>query len=333
MKWKPGQLDLSGMNVTKHSDVYDWMFVAQRDPLAAYNMMYPCGLRHVANTLSVYSTEFRSTVLFVTRMYAALSFYQKYYVVDSDLLKLARCTDPSKLGPIDAPLPLPCTVLWFINPVQMGDLTVSGVAVMDEGVEGGVNGGDEFSKRIDKGMNSFASVARIRFSTPNRLRSFMFFGAQERDGLRALGCHWWNLPFEQTYGESLRNTRSMHGAVMTDKDVDDGQAFIKAVVSYLAMTGKYEDVEWHSSSQKMRKKYMPVADKLDLVELSPTWLGKKSIRTLLDEDAEPTGMHQRPHWRSAHWKSQHYGPKNSLRKIIRIQAYMVGKENICEQRI
>ena len=336
MKIKPGQYVLDDFSLRKHKDFFDFLFVARKSikiafeewskPTMEYTMQCRVSSEIKAEMINVIANDALNSVRYLSFLNYSLNKYEKVYFVENDLWKIAKEISAEKLPLESIKLPMPCTVLYFKNPIRVNKQEISIVLIVDldraipEEIE-------TIAKRaIGKEMYNKHYVTGERKGNGRLICSF---GIEGNDFFKAPSLNWTDVFFEDgTVGSALdkAHENAMKIGMISEEDSLGQRNFYAQLMSYIAMTMAYEDVEWKVMPEKMRKKYCPnPKDKKEIDFMSGVWIGKKRPRVKYEN--HNTGKKLKSHWRSAHWKMQPYGINRSKRKMIWIDEYLTGKND------
>lgn len=336
MKYKPGQYISDEFNLKTHKDYYDYLFIVKKSiKLGLIHWTEPLiRLAQSQNNvilrnqmLKLSAEDGLNAVRYVTFLNYSLQEYEKVYFVDNDLWKTAKNIKPDNLQLEDIKLPMPCTVLYFKNPVRINNQEISIVMIVDVDK---INPDKIVSLAKDAiGKDVYeAKFDDSQFKLDNRIISC--FGFEGNNLFKGPALNWTDIFFRHGTVENaltISHNNAMKLGMLNENDSLAQKDFYSHLMSYIAMTMAYDDVEWKTISDKMRKKYCPNQKPQKEIDfLSGVWIGKKKPKTKY-EDCDSTGKKLKAHWRSAHWKMQPYGEKNSLRKLTWIDAYLTGKDN------
>lgn len=310
--------NLEKFRINDHRDFYDFLFAIKKCPATAMNLWFKNVKKELPETsFERYKyTELSKTYRHFIRLHYGLKKYEKIYNIDNQLWSILSKISPDNLQMTDIKLPMPITILYFQQPVYILKHQVSIVVINDSDI---LNN-DEFNKIALDCFGKLIKDRELEINFMSGYRTISCFGIEYIYPAVA----WTDLKTDMLVGDSLQLSYDK----ADDIPEEDNRAcmnFFRNLLSFLASTMAYQDVVWNAFPKSINKKYCEKVDKRDNIDiLSATWIGKKPDKAMSESNG--LGNKLRPHWRSAHWKMQPYGLKNSLRKMIWIEAYVTGKK-------
>lgn len=247
-------------------------------------------------------------------LYAGMTYFKRIFKVDRQLLELASHMDPDKLRMEDVRLPLPITILYLQEPIQVLDMSISIVMMADTGEEQMA-----MEPAICSAYSVMDTIAGIWGTSarrdPLKRRIHVGFGRQRNNNLMFPGNFYLNIPFRKGTIHEARKDLPVTG--MSKKDGEKMVQFFNTLVSYIALvSGGY--IKTRDKTTQPRKKWRKGASTTFKTK-EAYWAGEVPLVRMLQPPkttvSTKTGTVV-PHWRRGHLRSQPYGPERSQRKII-----------------